>query len=118
MRPNGILSEEDCMKPSYVEVAKFDAWAEADIFRCRLEAQGISAVLIGPNTSSTLGMYMGVASKVSVMVPEASAERAEKILKGEGPPRAGGSEKGYRSSAPNTPTRLLSRRGRKITKKK
>jgi len=118
MRPNGTLPEEECMKPSYMEVAKFDAWAEADIFRCRLEAQGISAVLIGPNTSSTLGMYMGVASKVSVMVPEASAERAEKILKGEEHPRAVGSEQRHRSSAPNTPTRLPSRRVKKITKKK
>jgi len=105
------------MKPSYVEVAKFDAWAEADIFRCRLEAQGISAVLLGPNTSSTLGMYMGVASKVSVMVPEASAERAEKILLEGSASRSVEAEKGYRSSPP-TPTRLSSRgRGKKQPKR-
>jgi hypothetical protein len=67
-------------KPPYVEAATFDAWAEADIVRCQLVAQGIDAVLIGPNTSSTLGMYMGAASKVTVMVPEAEAERAKKIL--------------------------------------
>lgn len=69
------------MESGYVEIAKFDAWAEADIVRCRLEALGITAVLLGPNTSSTFGMYMGVASKVSLMVPEKSAERAKKILK-------------------------------------
>jgi hypothetical protein len=68
------------MKSTYVEVATFDAWAEADIVRCQLVAQGIDAVLIGPNTSSTLGMYMGVASKVTVMVPKDSAELAKKIL--------------------------------------
>ena len=101
------------MKPSYVEVAKFDAWAEADIFRCRLEAQGISAVLIGPNTSSTLGMYMGAASKVSVMVPEGSAERAEEILLEEVSPPASGQKKRSRSSAPQTPVRLPSQRRKK-----
>jgi hypothetical protein len=113
MRPNGTLPEEECMKPSYMEVAKFDAWVEADIFRCRLEAQGISAVLIGPNTSSTLGMYMGVASKVSVMVPETSVERAGKILLEEASPPAPGREKRSRSSAPQTPVRPPSQRRKK-----
>jgi hypothetical protein len=68
------------MKTSYVEAATFDSWAEADMFRSRLMAQGIDAVLIGPNTSSTFGMYMGAASKVTVMTPEASVELAKKIL--------------------------------------
>jgi hypothetical protein len=70
----------DKKKSSYVEAATFDAWAEADIARCRLVAQGIDAVLLGPNTSSTLGMYMGAASKVTVMVPAGEVELARKIL--------------------------------------
>ena len=101
------------MENQYMEIAKFDAWAEADIFRGRLVAQGIAAVLIGPNTSSTLGMYMGVASKVSVMVPKNSAERAKKILAEDESPRAEEQKKVYRSAAPNTPTRVPSRRGKK-----
>jgi hypothetical protein len=106
------------MEKQYLEIAKFDAWAEADIFRGRLAAQGIVAVLIGPNTSSTLGMYMGVASKVSVMVPKNSAERAQIILLEDGSPTAVESGKAYRSAAPNTPTRVPSRRGKKKIAKK
>ncbi len=106
------------MENQYMEIAKFDAWAEADIFRGRLAAQGIAAVLIGPNTSSTLGMYMGVASKVSVMVPKNSAERAQKILAEDQSPRAEEQKKVPRSTAPNAPTRLPSRRGKISTAKK
>ena len=100
------------MDKQFVEIAKFDAWAEADIFRSRLAAQGISAVLMGPNTSSTLGMYMGVASKVSVLVPKGSAERAEKILLEDAPAPTAGLKKGIRSSAPRTPIRLPPRSGK------
>ena len=106
------------MEKQYIEIAKFDAWAEADIFRGQLAAQGITAVLIGPNTSSTLGMYMGVASKVSVMVPKDSAERAQKILAQDDFPRVTEPKKGYQSSAPNTPAREPARRGKKTAAKK
>jgi hypothetical protein len=98
------------MKQSYVEIATFDAWAEADIIRNRLIARGVSAVLIGPNTSSTFGMYMGAASKVSVMVPEASVRCAEKILMEEASPSTVRSKTRCRSDPPHTPIRLPSRR--------
>jgi hypothetical protein len=106
------------MESQYLEIAKFDAWAEADIFRGRLAAQGIAAVLIGPNTSSTLGMYMGVASKVSVMVPKNSAARAQKILAEDETARTAEPEKAYRSSAPATPTRVSPPRAKKKSVKK
>jgi hypothetical protein len=99
------------MENKYVEIAKFDAWAEADIVRCRLTALGISAVLIGPDTSSTLGMYMGVASKVSVMVPEKLANRAKKVLLKDAEPISELPKKARRSSSPRTRTRKKIRSG-------
>jgi hypothetical protein len=101
------------MKQPYVEIAAFEAWAEADIFRSRLVAQGVPAVLMGPNTSSTFGMYMGLASKVSVMVPEASARRAEKILMEEVSPGVVPPVTRPRSDPPHTPIRSAARGGGK-----
>jgi hypothetical protein len=106
------------MKRPYVEIAAFEAWAEADIFRNRLAAQGVPAVLMGPNTSSTFGMYMGVASKVSVMVPEASARLAEQILRGEVSPGVVPPGTRPRSDPPHTPIRSTSRVCRKNSAKR
>jgi hypothetical protein len=99
------------MKGPHTEIAKFDSWVDAEIFRSRLKAKGIPAVLSGPNTSGTLGMYMGLASKVSVLVPTSMAPLAEKILREDESASADQSSEGSgRSSAPYTPIRPPRRR--------
>jgi hypothetical protein len=95
------------MKNPHTEIAKFDSWVEAEIFRGRLKAKGIPAVLSGPNTSGTLGMYMGLASKVSVLVPVSMAPLVEKTLwEGDSVAAIPGGEGSCRSFTPFTPIRL------------
>jgi hypothetical protein len=96
------------MKPEFVEIAVFDTWADADIVRNRLIAKGIRASLSGPNTSATFGMYMGAASRVSVLVLKSSAAAAKRFLAedaGHGPVRG-------HSTPPPTPIRKKAAAGK------
>jgi hypothetical protein len=96
------------MKKSLIKVAEFDSFTEGELFRTKLRAQGITAVLVGSN-KTTFGMVMGTLSRVSIFVPQAAVRRVERLIRIIGP-TASMRPPACRSLQPHTPIRLPGRR--------
>jgi hypothetical protein len=67
------------MKEKLVTVARFSDYVEADLARQMLEAEGITAFVMGQNVGN---VYAGVPAAIDIQLqtPESQAERAIEIL--------------------------------------